>query len=259
MNKINPISHSCSPHSMDIQFCNPFEDSTIDELLEVIDLGFGYYKYPEITLTLNSPGGYIVAMKRLTAVCQKYRQGEQVLRVHANRQCASAAALVLAQSAWGSRTVSADTQLLFHLSRTMVPIGQTLDREGAQDLLSQLSGVDDTLFRQLMASQCSQAGGIDRLLSTMQDRCAEVVNHWQELSQLLFDFVPTKAQKPTGLVQKLQRQLPQWLRLSNAEQKQKKLLAVYKQRFEPDTSMDLREAYALCLIDRVLGVLPQGE
>ena len=50
--------------------------------------------------------------------------------------------------------------------------------------------------------------------------------------------------------------LDRWSKLKNKEMKVKKLIELLNQRFDMDTLMDLREAYALCLIDKVDGLLP---
>ena len=250
------ISMSLNENSMQLVFGHAFTDHSVQKLITSMRLGFDYYKYPQVEVVMDSLGGDARAMKALLEEVQLISKQKKQLTIVAGNQCASAAAIVLANGTWGTRRTKRDTLLLFHSPLAHLRAEQTLNRESGEVLVKVLSNIGANLLSQLVQNQCQQVGGADALLSHMRNRLDEVTQHWNAMSDKLFEVVNKKSDKPTATLQRLGSNLDRWSKLKNEEMKVKKLIELLNQRFDMDTLMDLREAYALCLIDKVDGLLP---
>lgn len=250
------IEFSMNEQQLAVTLNGEITSEAVRRLVSEIRLGFDYYKFPQITLRLDSPGGEYKAMKALIDACNAYRAENLSVHVQASQQCASAAALVLAQGHWGTRTVEPDTQLLFHWVRTSFQAGQILTSDLAANLARGLSSTDDKILERLVASMCRGAGNETALIKTIVDRLDELLNNWNATAAGLSEDAPQNCVKSCEWLKELQRNVKRWIALADTTRQKAAVISFLKARFEKDSVMDLREAYALCLIDAVRGVLP---
>ena len=101
------------------------------------------------------------------------------------------------------------------------------------------------------------AGDTSQLISEIQSRLESLLQDWDEVSRALPVEAVVRSPKQVEWVRDLQRNLKRWLAEPKSAKQRAALVSALKARFEKDTSMDLREAYALCLIDVVGDVLPR--
>lgn len=226
------------------------------DLVTELDVGFAYYQYPAITVRLDSPGGDYTAMRTLMNAINTHRLDHHPIHVHAAQVCASAAALVLAHGAWGTRTVEPYTQLLFHWVRASFEVGQVLTSDMAASLAKGLSAADQKTFEQLVGAMSNGAGSNKLLVHTMSERLDELLVNWHEISRALVSGGDAKSPKQLVWLKELQRHLKRWTAETDDKKRTAAIVSCLKTRFELDLMMDLREAYVMGLIDVVRGVLP---
>jgi len=253
---MHPIDITMNEKQLAITLTGAIDTQSVQLLINEIELGFDYYKFSELALRLNSPGGEYTAMRNLMDVMTARKANNHVIHVHANQVCASAAALVLATGHWGTRSVELDTELLFHWSRATVPVGQTLTSGGAANLAHGLSAANQRVLDRLVSAMCRGAGSSQKLVESIAWRLDSLLAYWDDVEMALrSDAVPRSARQYEW-VKELQRQLKRWVSEADAHKQKSGVMAYLKSRFERDSIMDLREAYAVCLIDVVNGVLP---
>ncbi|MBP9906278.1 MAG: ATP-dependent Clp protease proteolytic subunit [Rhodoferax sp.] len=250
------IQVSMNEQSLSIVLTGPIDAESVQDLGHEIELGFEYYKFNEITLKLNSPGGDFNAMRSLMEQIKCYRRKNLPIHVHAGQMCASAAALVLANAHWGTRSVQMDTQLLFHWSRTSMASGMVLTGELAAHLARNLSAHDQVIMSQLVHSLCAGAGGGSALVHLLEARLHVLLKNWpQQEAAMHFDSKENSVKK-LAWVRDLQRSLMRWKAQPDPVKKVSALTQYLQDRFERDSMMDLRQAYCLCLIDKINGLFP---
>lgn len=250
------IEIAMNEQSLTMTLNGEITSAAIQGLIAEIRLGFDYYKFTQITLRLNSPGGEYMAMDALINACNGYRSQDLIVHVQASQQCASAAALVLAHGHWGTRAVEPHTQLVFHWVRTQCHLGQILTSNMAANLARGLSSADDKILERLVASMCRGAGNETALLKTIVERLDELLGNWSAIATEMTDGVYQNCTKSCEWVRELQRNVKRWTTLTDTTKQKAGLITYLRSRFAKDSVMDVREAYALCLIDVVQGVLP---
>lgn len=231
--------------------------ATVDGLIKELNVGFDYYQYPAITVRLDSPGGDYTSMRTLMNAINVHHLANQHIHVHAAQICASAAALILAHGAWGTRTVEPHTTLLFHWARASLEVGQVITSDMASSLAKGLSTADQKVLEQLVCSMSGGAGSNIVLVRTMSKRLDEVLVNWCEISRTSQNHTEAKSVKQPVWLKALQRQIKRWTAETDERKRTAAIVSCLKARFELDSIMDLREAYVLCLIDVVSGVLPR--
>lgn len=250
------IQVSMNEQSLSIVLTGAIDAESVQDLGREIELGFDYYKFSEITLQLNSPGGDFNAMRTLMEQIRRYARKNLPIHVHAGQMCASAAALVLASAHWGTRCVQMDTQLLFHWSRVSMASGMVLTGELAAHLARNLSELDQVIMSQLVHSLCAGAGGQSALVHLIEVRLHGLLKNWpQQEAAMHFDSKETSVKK-LAWVRDLQRTLMRWKAQPDPVKKVSALTQYLQDRFERDAVMDLRQAYCLCLIDTIKGLFP---
>lgn len=250
------IQVSMNEQSLSIVLTGAIDAESVQDLGREIELGFDYYKFSEITLQLNSPGGDFNAMRTLMEQIRRYARKNLPIHVHAGQMCASAAALVLASAHWGTRCVQMDTQLLFHWSRVSMASGMVLTGELAAHLARNLSELDQVIMSQLVHSLCAGAGGQSALVHLIEVRLHGLLKNWpQQEAAMHFDSKETSVKK-LAWVRDLQRSLMRWKAQPDPVKKVSALTQYLQDRFERDAVMDLRQAYCLCLIDTIKGLFP---
>jgi hypothetical protein len=211
-----------------------------------LDRFFGYYHYECVTLKLNSPGGAVVGLEYILEYIDSWRTRGRRVQTLAMFRASSAAALLMSLGEVGSRTAHRNSSLLFHDAR----IGSTqyaLTSGAADKLAIALKLVDQGMIQRLVA-HCSQGFGGDRgLANEGARRCQMLRDQGPEIAQ---DLCVLELRRPL-------KWLPPVVRMW-ADCQARNLLTPYTkhlvERFEEDSNMDLREAWALGLLDRVKGV-----
>lgn len=253
---MEPIEVSMNERQCLITLTGQISTDSVNRLIREIDLGFDYYQFPEVTVLLDSPGGENTAMLTLLELFKQRRLQNRPVHVHASQLCASAAALILSNGYWGTRAVEPQTQLLYHWSRAVLPQGQFLTSEIAASLAKGLSGVDQKMLDRLFNEMCTGAGGEQALIDMISDRLDELLGSWDETARSLNPPGDHGTAKQTAWVKVLQKNIKQWNAKTSINKKKAGVESYLKAIFEKDAMMDLREAYALCLLDIVKGVLP---
>lgn len=226
------------------------------QLASEIRLGFDYYKFSDVTVTLDSPGGEYVAMRSLLEVIGKRKVENCNVHVRAGQQCASAAALLLAHGKWGTRFVEPTTRLLFHWARASFKDGLTVTSDVAASLAHGLSNADRQVLECLVDSLSDGAGSTALLVTEIQKRLDSLMQNWGTVARSLTFDDTDRSPRQVVWIRELQRNLKRWHAEPNSWKLKSTLVSTLKSRFEKDTAMDLREAYVLCLIDIVNDVLP---
>lgn len=253
---MNSIDVAMNERELSISFAGPLSAESVKGLIQELDCGFDYYQYPSIRVQLDSPGGEFRAMHMLLERFSLRKDAGQMVEVHASHLCASAAALVLANGCWGTRQVEPTTHLQFHWSRAALDGGQVLTSDMAASLARGLSSVDQKTLEQLVTSMVQGAGDTKALVDTMAMRLDQVLQNWQVVAAVLELGInrPTPV-KLTPWVKELQKHLKNWSAQRDLVKLKAGIVGFLKELFQKDERMDLRQGYALCLIDSVRGVL----
>lgn len=254
---MNSIEIAMNERQLAITFSGPLCAESAKGLIRELDCGFDYYQYPSITVRLDSPGGEIRAMRSLLEHFAFRQDAGQTVEVHASHLCASAAALVLAHGCWGTRQVEPTTHLQFHWSRAALDGGQVLTSDMAASLARGLSSVDQKTLEHLVTSMVQGAGDAKSLIDTMAVRLDQVLQNWQTVAAAIeIDANRPTPAKLTPWIKELNKHLKNWSAQRDPVKLKADIVGFLKELFQKDAKMDLRHAYALCLVDCVRGVLP---
>jgi ATP-dependent protease ClpP protease subunit len=253
---MNCIDVSMNEKRLVIALQGEITSTAVQALVRELDCGFDYYQYPAITVELNSPGGEYIAMRTLLDTFKSRRQANFEIYVHASHLCASAAALVLAHGPWGTRSIEPHTHLQFHWARATLQVGQVLTSDMAASLARGLSTVDKRTLECLVAGMSEGAGSSRALVDSMASRLGELLANWDGVAAALHRDAGQVPAMKLVWVKELQSHLKRWSAETNPVKRLAAIVSCLNTRFEKDSAMDLREAYALCLVDRVAGVLP---
>ncbi|NPA72871.1 MAG: hypothetical protein GXO35_08595 [Gammaproteobacteria bacterium] len=131
-------------HTFEISFTKEVNYESIQELCRQIDLAVDYYKYTQITLNINSPGGELAALKHYLFMLNKWREKGVNIVTIGEVSVASAAALMLCLGDFGSRYCYPHTNILFHYARLAGV--SNLTSEKSTELSKELSKADDELL-----------------------------------------------------------------------------------------------------------------
>ena len=212
---------------------------------------FGYYQYPKIVLSIESPGGALDGLEYVLRSMKKWAAVGKQVAVHSTFLCASAGAFLLAMGAWGDRRVDKGTHLLFHNARIAGASVPQMTASLTTNISKALSIVDRSLLDYLVEKLTRDAGGAARLARTVQLRLGFVEWEWANVGSKLSTIASAK----DGT------RRPAWIKtLSNwAYDDPVKFLTVFKghlaRSFGKDHAFDLAESYVLCLLDEIEDVL----
>ena len=216
---------------------------------------FCYYQYERVVLRVNSPGGLLSALRHILQCVEGWRAGGYKIETEVTFCAASAAAVLLSFGEIGTRTAHRHSNVLYHHSR----IGGTasvITANGANYLASLLKSTDHGLVKRLVSHIAGSLGGVLAFGVQGELRCKLLMNEGAVIARSLELEADSNALR--------------WLKATSSmyrDMAKKGSIEVYRRhlakRMDADSSMDLREAYALCLIDRVHGVselsmLPQA-
>jgi ATP-dependent protease ClpP protease subunit len=212
---------------------------------------FGYYQYPKIVLSIESPGGALEGLEYVLRSMMKWSAVGKHVAVRSTFLCASAGAFLLAMGALGDRRVDKGTHLLFHNAR--IPGASVLQMTASltTNISKTLSKVDKSMLDYLVEKLMRDAGGIVRLATTVQMRLSFVDSHWSSVGSKLSTIASAK----DGT------RRPGWIKTMStwAYDDPVKFLMAFKSHlarsFGRDQAFDLAESYVLCLIDEIEDVV----
>jgi len=229
-----------------IDMCSEVTERAALEIESAFEKLFSYYKYERAVFRVNSPGGLLSALRHILEYVENWRATGVKIETQVTFCAASAAAVLVSFGEIGTRTAHRHSSMLYHHSR----IGGTasvITASGANYLASLLKSTDHGLVNHLVSHIARGLGGPILFASQGEMRCKLLATQGATIAhklELNADVSSLRWLKPTA---NMFRELGK-----------KGSLDLYRRhlarRMDADTSMDLREAYALCLIDCVHGV-----
>ena len=213
---------------------------------------FGYYQYTRITLSIESPGGAIDGLEYVLRAMRKWASKGRSVAVQSTFQCTSAAAFLLAMGEWGRRRVDRSTFLLFHSAR-IESAGMGMTAAYSTNLSQALNSVDRKLLDVMVNKMILELKNAQGLADSVLARMRFVDRNWKDLAAGITTFTTGAdgSRKPDWL-----KTVQKWSRFG--DDPQKFVLELKKhlhQRLQRDARMDLFEAFVLCLIDEISGVI----
>lgn len=239
----NLVNLTLQDHIAVINVSAEISESTAMAVEAALEKVGAYYQYERILLRVNSGGGLLRALRHMLDAIQNWREKGIRIETEVTFCAASAAAVLVSLGELGTRTVQRHSSLLYHHAR-LAGSDSAITATGANRLASLLESSDQKLMDRMITHMVDGSGGIQHFARQGQMRC-----------ELLGD---KSAEIAVALELPLEKKNPSWLKEITKvfnEVEAKGALSSYQrylaQRMEIDTAMDLREAYALCLIDRV--------
>ena len=258
INSINGISYAVNLDGFEIDFSTEVDMASIKSMSQLLDMAFDYYKFNEVNLKINSPGGQGYAMNEALKAFDIWRRQGKSVNVSAGHCCASAAAILLAHGAWGHRTVEPTSEILFHFGRMQIQ-NINLTRERATSFAQKLALVDRQMVSHLVSILCKGAGDEEALRQEISARCEALTRNWDKVHADLC-ALNIFAVNNRGPWLKTLATASSAVRFSSTVNLSGKfsdwLTRHLNKLFEDENLFDLKQAYALCLIDCIQGVLP---
>ena len=246
------VCERMGPHDATVLYSGVICQTGAAALEQQLQSLFGYYQYNRIELRLESPGGSVDAMDYMLRQISRYEEQGRAVAVRSTFVCASAAAILLAMGAWGERCVDRATALLFHSARVESNL-QGVTAAVSSNLSQVLLSADRYLVDILVQRMLSQSGSAKALANMVHARCQQVELNWSQLeSQLRASTADSEGKRRPEWLRSVAKIARSGITGGKFTSDLKKHLHIRMQR---DVRMDVREAYVLCLIDEVEGVL----
>ncbi|MEJ8858656.1 ATP-dependent Clp protease proteolytic subunit [Variovorax robiniae] len=211
-----------------------------------IELLFAYYRYDQITVEINSPGGQVTALEHMLASLERWRGLGRQVGTKASFRAGSAAAMLLAMGDIGSRSASGSTTLLFHSAR-IDGANAMFTASAATSLGTLLQGKDLLHLERLVGHQVRGFGGWHALAAEGAARCEHLIKRSGSRTSRSAGQPPVTPFGSLSLAT---------LARSFRHCQERQSIAPYRRmlsrRFAEDRAMSAAEAWALCLIDSVL-------
>ena len=244
--ELAPLVPAFGEQEGSLEINTEISEASAIEIEKHLDRFFGYYHYERVTLKLNSPGGTLAGLEHILECIGRWRERGREVRALVMFRAASAAALLLALGEVGSRNAHRNSALLFHHAR--VGGAQCALTSGAAgQLASVLRMVDQEMVQRIVGHCRSGFGGGMGVALEGAVRCQWLRDHGLEIA---VELGVTDLRRPL-------KWLPPMLRMWTdcvARSSLSPLSRHLAERFDEDSGMDLREAWALCLLDQVKGV-----
>ena len=217
---------------------------------------FGYYQYERVVLKLESPGGDVNALDYLLRILGKYAKSGHWVETQSTFMCASAGAVLLSAGSFGTRRVGPQTMLLYHCARLQSEKSEFTASSSV--LLTQaLLNIDRKLIDSLVARFIDACGAELGFVQVLTQRLKYVQGHWDQLAPQLVTITSGDAA----------RIAPDWLKpikqVLNLQDNAGQCIASYKRyliaRFQKEQRMHALEAYVLCFIDAIEGVITHDD
>lgn len=220
-----------------------FSDGLADGIDRALETFFNYYKYDKVNLKINSPGGSATALTHISQCLSQWKKCGKEIHTEGTFMAASAGALLLSLGKVGTRVVQKYSLILYHHSRVggSTPV---LTAGSADSLANIMRRLDGRMISNLVAHIQEGFGGPAALCDEGAARCTLLQSQSAQIERELDLHRDVKSFKCLSAISKVYRDCS--TRSSIAP-----YLKYLEQRFSDDTSMDVREAYALALIDQV--------
>lgn len=202
---------------------------------------FGYYHYDTVTFRLSTPGGSLTALTAILQTMERWRSIGRKVNTEASFQAASAGALLLAMGEVGKRTVHPYSSLLFHHTR----IGGTtsaITAGAAVRLATSLRQHDQVLLNRMVNHICDGMGGTLSFAEEGAARCEHLRKNSAQIAMALDRSALGKSEKWMSALMKMYG-------VCRAKASPDHYQRYLELRLNQDSEMDIREAYALCVID----------
>jgi ATP-dependent protease ClpP protease subunit len=202
---------------------------------------FGYYQYDAVTFRLSTPGGSLTALTAILQTMERWRSIGRKVNTEASFQAASAGALLLAMGEVGKRTVHPYSSLLFHHTR----IGGTtsaITAGAAVRLATSLKQHDQSLLKRMVDHISEGMGGTISFAEEGAARCEHIRQNSAQIAKTLDRHALGKTDKWLSALMKMYG-------ICQAKASLDHYQRYLELRLNQDSEMDLREAYALCVID----------
>lgn len=241
--ELTPLTVSCAEAEGIIEI-----NSEITQGLAIaIEAGFqslfGYYKYSNVKMKINSPGGLILGLVHILQCMQVWRNAGRTISTETTFMAASAGAILLAYGT--GRTVQRHSSILFHHSR--VGSSTNLTSGQAVYLAEALQQRDEGIVGQLVQHLLSENCGVLNFAEEGIARCNLLVERNTEVCLVLGIPHSKRSEKGPAILAKAYRNC---LSKNSTKPYEDYLEA----RMKLDSEMSLAEAYALNLIDAVAHV-----
>lgn len=229
-------------HAATVSFTGVVTPNAAMALRKTCMLLCNYYHHHHIMLEIESPGGQMHALAHIEDTLSQLRQRGIRLATRASFEAASAAAMLLALGDIGSRAVTRHASVLFHHARldgSACPITASHAEEIAKALHNADARFTQAILRHLVVG----FGGEAAMFATGSARCHLLQDEHMTIAQQM-ELTNSSPGKWLGRLQKVWEKCAQ--RASPAP-----YLNYLAQRCAKDMPLDLREAYALLLLDAI--------
>jgi ATP-dependent protease ClpP protease subunit len=221
----------------------PFTDAMALQAEENLSVMCGYYQHRLIRVVISSPGGDASALRYMLDVFERLRGQGVCIETGVTFKAMSAGALLLSLGEVGSRHARRRSSLLFHHPRIFAK-DQAITAGTAAEIAGFLHMNGREMVETIVAHLCTAYGGTAELAAAGAGRTELLENRWQEIGQQLQLANPSAV--PVWKKQ-VEQTWAKCIRTGKLNQYSAHLM----RRFNEDTTMDLREAYALHLIDKI--------
>lgn len=236
-------------HNCRIIFNVAVDRHSVKALIEAINAAFTYYKYPLVTIDIDSPGGEIRALHFLMSQFERWRKESRRIATSASVSVSSAAAAILALGDHGTRNVDKTTSLLFHFARIFQP-NSTLTADKASQLAKVMSREDERIIDRLLG----------HVVGPVNDPQAQ---DWRNQTRTRLTWAQAYlAQKDVSdhfYFPEARNRLQALDKLLSSKKKKplrERVQDYLKSIFLKDEPIDLLEAWCLNLIDEIRDVTP---
>jgi ATP-dependent protease ClpP protease subunit len=227
-----------------MNICGGITEQLALDFEAAINSAFVYYCYDAVTLKINSPGGSLSGLTHITQCIDYWREKGRCVETQTTFIAASAGALLLALGDMPRREVQRHSTILFHHTRTMGTKDFEITAHDARNLALSLSQFDKYLINQVAGHISQGLHGLKGFVKEGLARCALLKDRADEIAKELRTHAATNLLQPINRIYR--------------EMEKTKSVTPYveflEERMTLNTVMDVREAYALALIDRVVMV-----
>ena len=244
--ELAPLVPAFGEQEGSLEINTEISEASAIEIEKHLDRFFGYYHYERVTIKLNSPGGALAGLEHILECIGRWREQGREVRALVMFRAASAAALLLALGEVGSRTAHRNSALLFHHTR-VGGAQYTLTSGAAGQLASVLRMVDQGMVQRVVGHCRDGFGGGMGLALEGALRCQCLRDHGPRIAE---ELGGTDLRRPLKWLSPMLRMWTDCTARNSISLFGKHLAG----RFDDDSGMDLREAWALCLLDQVKGV-----
>jgi hypothetical protein len=242
---VRVVCESMGPHQANVLYHGEITQDGVMTLDQIFQSLMDYYRYQQVNLRLESPGGSVEAMQHILRRMQHYEEHGKSIAIRSTFMCASAAAVLLAMGQWKCRVVERSTALLFHTARVDSNM-RAMTASMSGNLSQSLTGLDRDLVEMLVDRMLRMTGSHRLLKALVSDRYREVEKQAKSKVRVRSDLCGEGDPRKSDWVKVIPTVLRQEIDGNKFINTFKKYLHLRMQR---DTPMDVPEAYVLCLVD----------